>query len=159
MSGRVLERAAWAMVLLLLCAAVAGWRDGTTRRVMPVGFNERAPAVVIRTDPDTLDAWESEIVDGDLFRASRAPSPVAFGSTTEGATPQAPRPLRPLLSVTGIIGPPWEAVIEGVPGKEAGVVVRRGDRHGELHVQSVRRDSVVIQGADTTWRLTMRRAW
>lgn len=159
MSRRVLERATLAMVLLFLCAAIAGWREGTARAAMPVGVNERAPAPVIRTDPDSLDAWESEIVDGDLFRASRAPSPVAFGSASESATPSAPRPLRPSLSVTGIIGPPWEAVVEGMPGKESGVVVRPGDRHGELHVRSVRRDSVVIQGADTMWRLTVRRAW
>lgn len=159
MSPRVLERTMWGMVLLLLCAAVAGWREGTIRAATPVGVSDRVPTAVIRFAPDTLDAWESEIVDGDLFRASRAPSPVAFGSATGSATPSTPRALPLSLSVTGIIGPPWEAVVEGMPGKETGVVVRPGDRYGELRVRTVRRDTVVIQGADTTWRLTVRRAW
>lgn len=159
MSPGVRERATWAMVLLLLGAAVVGWSAGTARVSTPVSVSARVPTVVIRFDPDTLDAWESEIVDGDLFRASRAPSPVAFGSTPGGAAPSVPRPPRPSLSVTGIIGPPWEAVVEGMPGKETGVVVGPGERHGELHVRTIRRDTVVIQGTDTTWRLTVRRAW
>ena len=159
MSPGVRERAMWAMVLLLLCAVVVGWSAGMARVSTPVGVSDRVPTVVIRFDPDTLDAWESEIVDGDLFRASRAPSPVAFGSATGAAAPPVARPPRPSLSVTGIIGPPWEAVVEGIPGKETGVVVRPAERHGELHVRTIRRDTVVIQGADTTWRLTVRRAW
>ena len=136
-----------------------GHRPSLARSVPHSTSRERPPLPVAAFDPDTLDAWESAIVDGDLFRASRSPSPVAFANAIEGAPPPAPKPPRASLAVTGIIGPPWEAIVEGVPGRDGGVVVRRGDVIGELQVRSVRRDSVVIQGADTTWRLTVRRAW
>lgn len=159
MRARVVERVSWGAALLLVVAAVAGWRRGSVDQVTSHGVVDRPPLPVTALDPDTLDAWESAIVDGDLFRASRAPSPVAFANAIEGAPPPPPKPPRPPLSVTGIIGPPWEAIVEGVPGRDGGVVVRRGDVIGELQVRSVRRDTVVIQGADTAWRLPLRRAW
>jgi hypothetical protein len=37
--------------------------------------------------------------------------------------------------------------------------VRRGDSLGTLIVRAVGRDTVTINGADTTWRLTVKRSW
>lgn len=159
MKTRLAEGAMWGAALLLAVAAVTGWRRGAVQHATSHGDVDRAPASVAVLDTDTLDAWESTIVDGDLFRASRTPSPVTFANAIEGAPPPPPKPPKPPLAVSGIIGPPWEAILEGVPGREGGVVVRRGDALGELRVQSVRRDTVVIQGADMTWRLTVRKAW
>ena len=159
MRARVVERIVWGGALLLALVAVEGWRRSAVEQVTSLGVVDRPPLPVTSLDPDTLDAWESAIVDGDLFRLSRAPSPVAFTTAIEGAPPPPPKPPRPPLAVTGIIGPPWEAILEGAPGREGAVVVRRGDVLGELQVRSVMRDTVVIQGADTTWRLTVRRAW
>jgi hypothetical protein len=60
----------------------------------------------------------------------------------------------------GIIGgPPWSAILEGIPGREGSVVLRRGDTIAALRVRAVRRDTVVVEGADTTWRLTVKRTW
>jgi hypothetical protein len=73
--------------------------------------------------------------------------------------PPAPTSYRPPLAIGGIVGPPWEALLEGVPGEERGVVVRTGSTLGELKVRSVSRDLVVIQGQDTTWRLSVKKAW
>jgi hypothetical protein len=39
------------------------------------------------------------------------------------------------------------------------VLVRQGDAVGDLKIRVVGRDTVVIQGADTTWRLTLKRPW
>jgi hypothetical protein len=61
--------------------------------------------------------------------------------------------------VTGIFGPPWQAVVEGIPGREGGVVVREGEVLGELRVRSIKRDTVVVVGFDTTWALAVRRPW
>jgi len=61
--------------------------------------------------------------------------------------------------LSGVFGPPWQAVLEGIPGKQGSVVVRVGDVFGELRIRSIRRDTVVVQGADTTWKLTVRRTW
>jgi len=46
-----------------------------------------------------------------------------------------------------------------VPGRQGGTLVKSGDRLGDLRIRSVTRDQVVVQGADTTWRLTVRRPW
>ncbi|MDB4878547.1 MAG: hypothetical protein JWM41_4993 [Gemmatimonadetes bacterium] len=54
-------------------------------------------------------------------------------------------------------GPPWEAIVDGIPGQPPGTVVRSGSTLDKLAVRSVTRDSVVIQGPDTTWVLSFRR--
>jgi hypothetical protein len=100
------------------------------------------------------------LVETDPFRVSRHPSPIGYRSDLEGALPTPPRVSRPLLAISGIIGgPPWSAVLEGVPGREAGAVVHPGDTLGGLKIHAVKRDTVVITGMDTTWRLIVRRAW
>jgi hypothetical protein len=67
-------------------------------------------------------------------------------------------PPKPRLVLRGILGgPPWDALIEGIPGREGSAVVRTGDKLAGLLIRSVRRDTVVVRGADTTWKLTMGR--
>jgi hypothetical protein len=70
-----------------------------------------------------------------------------------------PQPPRVPLVLAGVIGPPWQALIEGIPGHSGAVVVRAGDRVEDLRVLSITRDRAVIQGADTTWRLTLKQTW
>jgi hypothetical protein len=87
---------------------------------------------------------------------------VAFAAHPElgmmpGAPPPPPPPQRPPLAVSGIVGPPWVALLDGVPGRDAPVLVRAGDRVGELRVTQVRRDGVVVVGMDTTWWLSLKR--
>jgi hypothetical protein len=68
-----------------------------------------------------------------------------------------PPAFRPPLAVSGMVGPPWAAVLEGVPGQDHGVLVRGGERFGDLRVRSVSPAAVVVSSPDTTWRLTLRR--
>ena len=75
------------------------------------------------------------------------------------------RPTKPVLVLRGVVGGPgaqrWEAVLDGVPGRERGVVVRAGDvlggaaGAGALRVRQVDAGGVVITGMDTTWRLNV----
>lgn len=93
---------------------------------------------------------------GDPFRFDRRPSLVPFGTApTEQSvvaryTARAPE-------VSGIVGPPWRAALEGVPGREGGVLVGVGDTLAGWRVVALRRDTIVIQAKDTTWRLAVRR--
>jgi hypothetical protein len=101
-------------------------------------------------------------VAADPFRLERHPSPIAYRPELEGVAPlpPSPKPPKPPLVLAGILGgPPWEALIEGIPDHAGAVLVRQGDAFGDLKVRSVRRDSVIIQSADTTWRLGIKRTW
>jgi hypothetical protein len=64
-----------------------------------------------------------------------------------------------MLVLAGVIGPPWQALIEGIPGHPGAVVLRQGQRIEDMRVISITRDRAVVQGADTTWRLTLKRNW
>ncbi len=112
-----------------------------------VGASERAGSTA---------AVASRIADANPFRLDRRPSALPFGSSAEvaGAIPSLER--RP-PSVSGVLGPPWRAVLEGVPNREGGVLVARGDTLAGWRIRSVTADTIVIQGRDTTWVLPVRR--
>jgi hypothetical protein len=102
------------------------------------------------------------IVAGNPFRTNRSPAPVPFtldvGAAKSPAV-AAPAAARAVLTLRGIVGPPWSALIEGMPGTAAATVVKAGDRFGDLRVEAIRHDTVIVRGADTTWRLVVARAW
>lgn len=108
------------------------------------------------------------IVERDVFQIGRRPSPVSFSlQPTEEASSDPKRSGlhtephdRPTLGLGGIVGgPPWEAILEGVPGHENALVVRQGDTIDQLHVLRIGRDTVIVTGLDTTWILTLKRPW
>ncbi|HEU4557817.1 MAG TPA: hypothetical protein VFS20_08200, partial [Longimicrobium sp.] len=109
----------------------------------------------------------SSVARGDPFRLDRRPAPVAFSARPDAMggvpgmmqPPPPPPPPRPQLAVSGIVGPPWTALLEGVPGRDGPVLVRGGERLGELQVRQVGPNGVVVVGMDTIWRLTIRKAW
>jgi hypothetical protein len=115
-----------------------------------------------RVSNSVLRAAAGVVEHGDVFRLDRVPAPVPFGqlpSSDVAPVPAPPAPARPPLALQGIVGPPWQAVVEGLPDQEGPVVVRGGERFGELKVRSVSRDHVVVVGSDTVWRLTVRNPW
>lgn len=58
-----------------------------------------------------------------------------------------------LKAVVG--GPPWLAVVTGLPGTEGERVIRPGDRFDELLVGAIGHDVVLFSTADSSWRLTL----
>jgi hypothetical protein len=114
---------------------------------------------------DAIDSVVAEAADytvsNDPFRLSNAPATVRFDAKNDhpqfgGAVPLAIA--RPRLTLKAILGgPPWQAVIDGLPGQPPGTVVRSGATFDKLTARLITRDSVVIQGADTTWVLTFGR--
>lgn len=166
MSRRVAEAALWALAAAALVLGGARWRDA-------LGAAEAAgtppvllsPAAPVRVGPERLREAARHVVAGNPFRLDRAPAPLsATDLAASGADPGMPHPYqppppRPQLSVSGIAGPPWRAVLEGVPGREDGVVVQRGDELGDLRIRDVTATTVVVAAPDTTWRLPVRRPW
>lgn len=108
--------------------------------------------------PTRSDAGDlaRQISLGDPFRFDRRPSAVPFGAAPAEQTVVERYAARAPV-VSGIVGPPWRAAIEGVPGREGGVLVQTGDTLAGWRVVAVRRDTIVIQAKDTIWRLAVRR--
>ena len=153
------EIVVWAATLLFAVAAIVGWR-----RTVPVVADAHmqlpsAHGAMPGPTSSELAVLASRVVERDPFRLERGPAGVAFGSAPLVPVASAPSTPRPTLLLSGVFGPPWQAVLEGIPGRQGSVVVRVGDAFGDLRIRSIRRDTVVVQSADTTLKLTVRRAW
>ena len=134
--------------------ALAVPQDELANRVVGrVSSASRAPVSTVTAD--SID-YARFVIENDLFRLANAPADVRYTLATEGMPGvQQPSGVRPQLVVKAVIGgPPWQAMLEGVPGSGP-VVVRTGQVLGALTVRSVGRDTVVVQGPDTTWKLTL----
>jgi hypothetical protein len=161
MRPAALERALWgatAVGAIITALGVRAARQAPVNFAQPIISAAREPR---RIDPDSIAQAISYVAVNDPFRLSRHPATVAYSPALEGlAPPPVARPPRPNLVLRGVVGgPPWSAILDGVPGREGNVVVRRGDSLGTLVVRAVGRDTVIIKGADTTWRLTVKPSW
>lgn len=108
------------------------------------------------------DSLLAHAIRRPMFRPGRRPSPVPFDpehtAGSDAAVPP-PNPKPPLL-LSGIVwGIEPAAVLEGVPGFEGSIVVRRGERVSGIRVVRIERDRVVLRGLDTTWNLPVREPW
>jgi hypothetical protein len=164
MREALLLRVVWGSAVV--AAGIAGVRWTRTRWSTgadePTGFTT---AVARYRGPSQADVDDtaSVIGDRDPFRLTREPSSVPYAPGREGSAP--PQSVsRPAVTLSGIVGPPWVAVLEGVPGRTGSVVAVAGDTVSRpplslLVVHRVTRDTVVLLGVDTTWRLPVRTGW
>lgn len=159
---RIAEPALWGTAALV--ALVAGVRASQAR------FEPAAPAPVVwmlpreadRPAPDSLLAAADRVAKSDPFRLDRRPADAPFGSPTAAGAPSPPESnaARPNPSLSGIIGgPPWVALLDGVPGHDGSVLLRGGDTLGGLEVRAVTATTATISGFDTTWKLALKRPW
>ncbi len=158
MSRRV-EIVIWVSTIALIAAAVGGWRSMGPRTAEARAPLAMAPDLAPAPAASRLGVFASRIVAHDPFRLERKPAAVAFGSIPLVSTASAAVGPRPTLVLSGVFGPPWQAVLEGIPERQGSVVVRVGDVFGALRIRSIRPDTIVVQSADTTWKLTVRRVW
>lgn len=153
------------LVLYLAAAVLASLALLIVRSSPAIAVSGPAKAVTAEVSRDESAAETRStaiVVARNPFRLDRSPSPILFRSVAEQAIQQAMPVMqqpRPALTLRAVVGPPWEALVEGLPGRSGVVVVRAGDKVGDLTIRLIRGDSVVIQGADTTWRLGISRAW
>jgi hypothetical protein len=159
MNAVMLERALWAGVAAAALVVVLRVRAVPAVSAAPVSPTAQMGAFSVRpsASADTLAAAAAFTIQHNPFRLERQPASVAYSPELEGVVPVAVRPARPALALRGIVGgPPWSAIIDGIPGRSAGTLLRLGDTAAGLLVRSIRKDTVVLKGADTTWRLTVK---
>ena len=161
MSAWRMEQLAWMLACVMLAVAWLGFRHRATVDIAEA----RAPATRARTDlpePDSVFLRESvaRVVARDPFRLDRRPADVRFDP--DPAPPKPAAPPRPTVAppvLRGVTGPPWRAILEGVPGHDRPHDARVGSVFGALVVARIGRDTVVIETPDTSFTLTVRRAW
>lgn len=165
MKAAHLRNALWLATVAVAGAALIGWSYAAKDSDLePRSFPSGAPDVY-RTSGDTAKSRATYIAAHDPFRADHHPSTVAFrpelaSDGTSSPPPPPPKPPKPRLALGGIVGgPPWSAILDSVPGRDGSVLVRKGDTLSGLRIRSVGRDTVIVQGADTVWKLTVRRPW
>lgn len=152
-----------ALVGSSLCASGAAWLRW--QQLATGGLPDRigvAPlhALAAPISADSLADAEDAIVTNDPFRLSNSPPAVRYEPASDApmtgilAGPPQPRPTLVLKAIVG--GPPWQAVIDGIPGQPPGTVARVGSKFDRFTVRVVTRDSVIVQGADTSWVLSFR---
>jgi hypothetical protein len=90
------------------------------------------------------------------FRLDRRPaSPVPDAPPMASPTPQLPQLQLELNGVGG--GPPWYAIVSGIPGRDGGVVVRAGDTLGGISIRSIKRDTLIVQTRESTMTFILKR--
>lgn len=122
----------------------------------------RAASRITFARPESLSTAAARLVQHDPFRLDRHPTATPFRAELAAVTPPVapPRPPHPMLLLAGVVGgPPWEALLDGVPGHDVGTLVKKGDVLGDLKIRSIERDTVVVQGVDTIWRLVLKHPW
>lgn len=152
-----LERSLWVGTFAVLCATVASNRS-------KAAMNDDLRVSLAHTDPDitmfdedTLTAAAERTAQSDPFRADRHPASVPFSMTPAGI----PAPLIPAgpplrIALRGTIGgPPWRAILSGIPGHEGTVLLSPGDSLGGILVRRVTRDSAIIRLKDSTWAVAI----
>jgi hypothetical protein len=146
-----------------LCASGVAWLRW--QQLATGGLPDRSGIASLRSSApriqaDSLADAEDAIVTNDPFRLSNSPAAVRYDPASDGqiigilAGPPQPRPTLVLKAIVG--GPPWQAVIDGIPGQPPGTVARAGSRFDRFTVRVVTRDSVIVQGVDTSWVLSFR---
>ncbi len=161
MRTAAVERALWGLTAIATIVTVLSVRAARMPSVSAAPRIQPAAAELRHIAPDSIAQAVAYVIANDPFRLSRHPATVAYSPALEGLAPPAPvRPPRPNLVLRGVVGgPPWSAIIDGIPGRDGSVLLRRGDSVASLVVRAVGRDTVIIKGVDTTWRLTVKPSW
>jgi hypothetical protein len=168
MKPRTLERLVWASSGTFLTIAAAAWFAPVagTPRVTDAAANaihQTNAGPNFSSPPMRVVALANGIVERDPFRPDRLQAPLPYSPLADGMPappPPPPAPPKPALVLRGTIGgPKWEALLEGIPGRQGSTLVRQGDTLGGLTLRRISRDTVVVRGMDTTWTLTVKRTW
>ena len=153
---------AWTSAGLVVLGCVGAW-SAAIPSVQGEPAKPDAPVPQIRASaPQHATNAAAALRQRDLFRLDRRPSDVRYNPWEPAGVTAAPpaRPPRPNLAVAGIVGgPPWNALVQGIPGREGGALLAVGDTAGGIRIVRITRDTVYLAGLDTTWALTQRRSW
>lgn len=114
-----------------------------------------AMRAVLMYNPGVIIEAADSVASTDPFRLDRHPPRPPLGPVTTSPSVVS-APLH--LALTGISGgPPWHAIVSGIPGHDGGVVVNTGDTLGGVRIGAIRRDTVIVQMGDSSLTFTLRR--
>ncbi len=139
----------------------AGLAVGAIRRAAPPVLEVAAPALSLGIG-DTLalvllDSLAEAIVDADPW-GTRGDADPFVEAIEQPETPSPPVP-DPYV-VRGIVGgPPWTALVDGLPGSSLTLAVAAGDTSDTWRVLAVARDSIVVRTAGSVVTLFVTRSW
>jgi hypothetical protein len=122
----------------------------------------KSPGAAPPVDTARLGTARRTLERRDPFRLARSPASARYDPWAPAQPPvvATPRPNRPVLTLAGIVGgPPWQALVEGIPGRPAGVLLRAGDKVEGIRLEALRGDTALLTGMDTTWVLVPRKVW
>jgi hypothetical protein len=109
------------------------------------------------------DSLVSRAFERPVFRPDRRPGAGRFDPAlrAEAGNESGPVPVeRPTPALSGIIwGAEPAALIEGMPGAQGSLVMRRGEVASGIRVVRIEPQRVVLVGGDTTWTLKVREPW
>lgn len=156
---RRVEQSLWIATSLIAIGTII--RPSATKTysgaaTIPRALDGTATAAITSKSPRSIDSVLHEIISSDVFRRERNAAEASLqASASQPPATRPPAPSRPHLILRGLVGgPPWDAILDGIPGHDGSYVVRAGDSVGGLKIRSVRRDGAVIRGMDTMWVLT-----
>jgi hypothetical protein len=162
----VIERLARPVLIALILAGGGAVAWAAAGPLMSAGALPSAQATDgsgrVTATARPADSLIAAAIRRPMFRPGRRPAAVRFDpGRVEGPSDQAPAsPPRPSLTVSGIVwGAEPAALLEGLPGSEGSVVVRKGERVAGIRVVRIERDRVVLAGLDTNWNLGVREPW
>jgi hypothetical protein len=164
MNGRSVRIGLWLTTTAALAVTFAVLRDAGRGSSTPIPQLPVALLVPPRVTAELLEQAVSDVAERNLFRPERAMAeassapPAGIGPAMGPPAPMASG--RPRLTLRGVLGgPPWDALIDGIPGREGAVVMRAGETQAGITIRAIRRDTVLARGFDTTWALTLARSW
>jgi hypothetical protein len=104
---------------------------------------------------DSLNAAAAVAARSQAFGAARPQVP---RTQRADARPTPPVPSGPMPVLQGVLGgPPWSAIVAGLPSMPSPVVLRPGDTVAGFIVGRMTRDTVVLRGAGRTYFITWAR--
>jgi hypothetical protein len=155
-----MERLLWGVAAAATGIAIVMLRAGAVDA--SAGAVPVLPVTLLALPRPTMDSLEravSDVAERNLFRAERSMADESSAAPAVGMMPAAPS-TKPRLVLRGVLGgPPWDALIDGIPGRDGAVVMRAGQVVGGVTIRAVKRDTVFARGFDTTWALTLGRSW
>lgn len=161
MKARLVEMLLWSASLAAVVETSAVSRRVLRGQTAAAATVWPAPSPDALPAPDSLTVLTTLIVGHDAFRLDRKPAAVSYRAARDSAIlapPVAPPPPKPVLTLVGVVGgPPWAALVNGIPAHDGTTLVRVRDTLGGLRIGGVSRDGVTITGLDTVWHLTTKR--
>lgn len=145
----------WATTAVLLAAAAWTLRAHPTP-TPPVGSARTHIGLLPeRISRDSVTLAAEVVTAGNLFRPDRR----AGDPSVMPLSDDAPVTNKPQLTLRGLVGgPPWDVLVEGLPGREGTTVLRLGQEVSGVTAVSIRGGTATLRGYDTLWTLTFRPA-